>query len=427
MNQKENWLENKLLPIAAKLSTNIYLTALRDGVTLAMPLIITGSLLMIIASFPIPAFTSFLESTGVISYLWKGVDCSFGLMGLIASFGVANSIANAKNTDGISAGVISLSSFLTLTPFHISDSGNGLPVVYMGSRGLFVAIVVGLISASVYSWFVHKNIVIKMPDSVPPAVSRSFSALIPGCVIIVSSLIIYTILDLLKLPNIHDIVISILGGPLGLLGSNLFGTIIVVALNSLFWFVGVHGGHTVGSVMNPIYLMNTDANRLAFQAGEELPNIITSPFMDNFVWMGGGGATIGLVICIAIVAKRKHASKMTKTLAPLTLTPGIFNINEPALFGVPIVMNLSLLVPFTIAPMANAIVSYFAMASGLVAKTNGAAIPWTTPPVIGGFLATGDWKASVLQILLIIMDIFIYYGFYLAVERQNKALETSDK
>lgn len=418
-------LEEKLLPIAAKLGNNKILIAIRDGITLSMPLIIIGSLFLVIASFPIEAWTNWLTEIGIDGYLWKGVDSSFGLMGLIASFGIANSLARQYNVDGISAGIISLSSFIVVTPF----GEGGIPVGFMGSKGLFVAMVLGIISALIFQWFINHNIQIKLPDAVPPAVARSFSALIPGAVIITLWLVVFAILDMTGIGNIHELLLKVLGGPLGLLGNNIFGTVISILLNSAFWFVGIHGGNVVNSILKPIWLMNSDANRLIFQADKfaELPHIITEPFIDNFVYMGGGGATIGLVIVIAIMARRKKASQITKTMAPLTLTPGLFNINEPAMFGLPVVMNISLLIPFILAPVANAIICYFAMSTGLVAKTTGIAVSWTMPPIISGFLTTGGHiSGAILQIVCIIVDIAIYWGFYRTVEKQNLELEAAE-
>ena len=422
-------LEEKMLPIASKLGANKVLIAIRDGITLSMPLIIIGSLFLVIASFPIEAWTTWLTTIGVDSYLWKGVDSSFGLMGLVASFGVAYSYARQHKVDGVSAGIIALSSFIVVTPFVTGENGAGIPVGYMGSKGLFVAMVLGIISALMFQWFIKHNIQIKLPDAVPPAVARSFSALIPGAAIITLWLVVFGVLDKMSIANIHDLLGKILGVPLGLIGNNIFGTIIVILLNSMFWFVGIHGGNVVNSILNPIWLMNSDANRLIFQADSaaHLPNIITAQFMDNFVYMGGGGATLGLVIVIAIIARKKNASKISKTMAPLTLTPGLFNINEPAMFGLPIVMNVSLLIPFILAPMANAIISYAAMATGLVAKTTGIAVSWTMPPIISGFLTTGGHiSGAVLQVVCIAVDILIYWLFYKSVEKQNLVLESQE-
>lgn len=377
---------------------------------------------MVIASFPIPGWEKYLGDIGVADYLWKGVDSSFGLLGLVASFGIAYFMARQYKVDGIPAGIVSLSSFITVTPFITGEAGAGMPTAFMASKGLFVAMILGLINGYIYQWFINHNIQIKMPDGVPPAVSKSFSAIIPGAVTIVGWLIVYATLDKLSLPNLHEIAQGALGGPLGLLGNNVIGLLILIFLNSSFWFVGLHGGNVVNAVMKPLWLANLDANKVAYQTGETLPNIFTSVFMDNFVFIGGGGATIGLVLALGYLAHKKKASKQLKTLAPITVIPGLFNINEPAMFGVPIVLNILLLVPFILAPMFNLLVAWGAMASGLVPLTY-TDPGWTMPPVISGLLATGSISGSLLQIVLIVLDVLLYLPFVIAIEKRFKLLE----
>ncbi|HGR9550234.1 TPA: PTS sugar transporter subunit IIC, partial [Streptococcus pneumoniae] len=411
-----------LLPVAARLGNNKALVSIRDGITLTIPLLLIGSLLMVIASFPIPGWEKYLGDIGVADYLWKGVDSSFGLLGLVASFGIAYFMARQYKVDGIPAGIVSLSSFITVTPFITGEAGAGMPTAFMASKGLFVAMILGLINGYIYQWFINHNIQIKMPDGVPPAVSKSFSAIIPGAVTIVGWLIVYATLDKLSLPNLHEIAQGALGGPLGLLGNNVIGLLILIFLNSSFWFVGLHGGNVVNAVMKPLWLANLDANKVAYQTGETLPNIFTSVFMDNFVFIGGGGATIGLVLALGYLAHKKKASKQLKTLAPITVIPGLFNINEPAMFGVPIVLNILLLVPFILAPMFNLLVAWGAMASGLVPLTY-TDPSWTMPPVISGLLATGSISGSLLQIVLIVLDVLLYLPFVIAIEKRFKLLE----
>ncbi|VLE99859.1 lichenan permease iic component (pts system lichenan-specific eiiccomponent) (eiic-lic) [Streptococcus pneumoniae] len=377
---------------------------------------------MVIASFPIPGWEKYLGDIGVADYLWKGVDSSFGLLGLVASFGIAYFMARQYKVDGIPAGIVSLSSFITVTPFITGEAGAGMPTAFMASKGLFVAMILGLINGYIYQWFINHNIQIKMPDGVPPAVSKSFSAIIPGAVTIVGWLIVYATLDKLSLPNLHEIAQGALGGPLGLLGNNVIGLLILIFLNSSFGFVGLHGGNVVNAVMKPLWLANLDANKVAYQTGETLPNIFTSVFMDNFVFIGGGGATIGLVLALGYLAHKKKASKQLKTLAPITVIPGLFNINEPAMFGVPIVLNILLLVPFILAPMFNLLVAWGAMASGLVPLTY-TDPGWTMPPVISGLLATGSISGSLLQIVLIVLDVLLYLPFVIAIEKRFKLLE----
>ncbi|HHD9527689.1 TPA: PTS sugar transporter subunit IIC [Streptococcus pneumoniae] len=418
----EKLLQEKLLPVAARLGNNKALVSIRDGITLTIPLLLIGSLLMVIASFPIPGWEKYLGDIGVADYLWKGVDSSFGLLGLVASFGIAYFMARQYKVDGIPAGIVSLSSFITVTPFITGEAGAGMSTAFMASKGLFVAMILGLINGYIYQWFINHNIQIKMPDGVPPAVSKSFSAIIPGAVTIVGWLIVYATLDKLSLPNFHEIAQVALGGPLGLLGNNVIGLLILIFLNSSFWFVGLHGGNVVNAVMKPLWLANLDANKVAYQTGETLPNIFTSVFMDNFVFIGGGGATIGLVLALGYLAHKKKASKQLKTLAPITVIPGLFNINEPAMFGVPIVLNILLLVPFILAPMFNLLVAWGAMASGLVPLTY-TDPGWTMPPVISGLLATGSISGSLLQIVLIVLDVLLYLPFVIAIEKRFKLLE----
>ncbi|MGN1272878.1 MAG: PTS sugar transporter subunit IIC [Lactobacillus sp.] len=430
------FVNKHIMPVAAKIGSFKPLIAIRDGIAMAMPLIIVGSLFMIINSFPAAGWSNWLTKTAVngvsiSQILAKITNGSFGIMGLIAAFGIAWSYANQHKTDGVSAGIISASVFFILTPSIMSGDKvpvEGFPYTYLGSRGLFVAIIFGLISGWIFQWFINHNIQIKMPATVPPAVSKSFSALIPGAVIIAIAGCVYWLFTWAGWGNIHDVVMNILAKPLGALGDTLGGTIVSIILLSLFWFVGIHGGNVVNTAMQPIWLMQTDANRVLSQAGHlDLAHgghIVTQPFIDNFVYMGGGGATIGLVLCIGYLVWRKRASKQNKVLAPLTIVPGLFNINEPTMFGLPVVMNLLLIIPFMIAPIVNAITTYLAMNFGLVPLCNGTVIPWTMPPIISGFLATGSIAGSVLQIINIILDILIYLPFIAALNKRQVMEET---
>lgn len=438
MGKFDVFVEKILMPIAAKMNSNKALIAIRDGIALSMPLLIIGSIFMIIASFPIPGWEDWLGSTGVADYLWKGVDGSFSLLGLVSAFGVAYSYSKQSHVDGVASGIISLASFITVTPYvngkmlaamnpdiKLPETlvvPSGITASYMSARGVFVAIILGLISAAIYNWFIKHDIQIKLPESVPPAVSRSFSAIIPGSVVIVMWLIVYGILDATHLPNIHEITQTVVGGPIKLLGGNIIGIMLLVGLNSVFWFVGIHGGNTINAIMKPTWIDNLSANVDAYKAGEPLKEIFTTAFMDNFVYIGGGGATIGLILVIAWYARKSTSSKQTKTLAPITVVPGLFNINEPTMFGLPVVMNVSLLVPFVVAPMVNAFVAWLSMATGLVPLTRADAT-WTMPPILSGFLTTGSIKGSILQIVLIIIDIAIYLPFFMSVEKQFKKLE----
>ncbi|WP_258921985.1 PTS cellobiose transporter subunit IIC [Heyndrickxia coagulans] len=404
----------KIAAIAGAIGSQRHLRALRDGILLSMPLIIIGSFFLILGNLPINGYTDWLAKIELAPVFNKIVNGSFGLMAIIAVFGIARSLADYYEVDGVSAGVVALASFVIVTPDVEAKTGSGIPYAFVGSGGLFVAILIGLISAEIFRFFVQKNFTIKMPEGVPVAVEKSFAALIPGFMVILVWSLVYLLLGLAGVDNIHTLLTGILGKPLGALGSSLWGTLIIIALNSLFWFVGIHGANTINPVIQPIWLQNTDANRIAFQTGHALPHIVTNEFMMNFVWMGGGGTTIGLVICLWLFAR----SKNNKAMGSLSVAPGVFNINEPVLFGLPVVLNFKLLIPFVLTPMITAVITYFSMATGLVAKPAGIVVPWTMPPVISGYLATGGKiSGAVIQLITLALSVGIYYPFVRSMDK----------
>lgn len=418
MDRFMRFLEIKVAPFGVKVGKQRHLKALREGVMLAMPLIMIGSIFVLISSFPIPSWTVWLAEHGNLDVLFnKAVNSTFGLAALLTTFGIAYRLSESYEVDGLSAGAISIASFLLVTPNLVGETGGvGIPYSYMGGKGLFSAIVVAMIVGEIYRLFIQKNFTIKMPGNVPEVVGKSFAALVPGTVIIILFMVVTKVLEMTGIGSLHDLLAVILGKPLGLIGGTLGGTFVAVLLNSIFWFCGVNGGQVVGSVMNPVWLAAADVNRLAVQAGEVLPNIITAPFIDLFVYIGGGGATVGLALCLMFCSK----SKEYKTLGKISGIPALFNINTAILFSFPTVLNPVMLVPFILAPVCNAVITYFSMKMGLVALTTGVALPWTTPPIIGGFLATGGHiSGAVLQIVLVAVSFCIYYPFFKAADRQN--------
>ncbi|HJB23019.1 MAG TPA: PTS cellobiose transporter subunit IIC [Candidatus Jeotgalibaca pullicola] len=417
-----DFLENVLAPWGEKIGKQRHLKALREGIMMAMPLVLIGSFFVLIRDLPIQGWTDWLASLwGFDELLNTMANNSFGLMALVTAFGISYRLAESYDTDGPSSGVLSIGAFLLVTPPIISAEGAaGIPYGMLGGRGVFSAIVVGIVSAEIYRWFIQKNITIKMPDSVPDVVGKSFAALIPGIVILFVFAFVLKIVEALGLGSLNNILATVIGGPLGLIAGTLPGTFVAVLLNSLFWFAGVNGGQVVGSVMNPLWIQYADENRLAQAAGEALPNIVTAPFMDLFVYIGGGGATIGLALCLMFFSK----SKEYKTLGKVSGIPALFNINTAILFTFPTVLNPIMLIPFILTPIINAIVTYLSMAIGLVPYTTGVTLPWTTPPIIGGFLATNGWSGALLQIVLVVISFCIYYPFFRAADRNNLLKES---
>ncbi len=255
-----------------------------------------------------------------------------------------------------------------------------------------------------------------MPESVPPAVSKSFAAITPGLIIITLFFFIRLGFEATTYGNVFNFITKFVGSPLSKVGLSFGGMIATIFLYMFFWSLGIHGTRVVFGVMDSVLLPAMDQNRLALEAGQALPNIVTKQFYDNFVNIGGCGAAIGLVIAIFIVGK----SQQLKTLSRLAIAPAIFNISEPIIFGVPIVMNPIMMIPFVLSNLSIGILTYAAMAFNLVSKPAGLAIPWTVPAPISGFLATnGDFRAVILQVIAIALSVLIYLPFVKVWDKQK--------
>ncbi|TGA98486.1 PTS cellobiose transporter subunit IIC [Sporolactobacillus shoreae] len=413
---KGSFIDEKLLPIAGKIASQRHLVALRDGIMLAMPLIIIGSLFLIIANFPIPAYQNFMA--GIFGKDWATVaqypvNATFSIMGLVAAFGIAYYLAQSYKVDPLSSGIISVAAFLLAIPL---DKLSDVPLALLGSQGLFMAIIFGLCSAEIYRFFIQKNITIKMPDSVPPAVSKSFSALIPGFAVVVLVWLLRILVEHTSIGSIPNVITSVIGKPLSMVGGSYGGSLVAEFAIVFLWSFGIHGANIVGGIMAPIWYGAMDANRVAFQAHQVLPNIVTQQIFDNFINLGGSGTTLALAFMIAFLAK----SQQLKALGKLVVGPAIFNINEPILFGLPIVMNPMMIIPFVLTPIVVLTTTYFSMKFGWVSLTAGIAVPWTTPPIISGYLATGGHiSGAIIQAVNIVLSFFIYYPFFRAVDRQK--------
>lgn len=407
---------NKIQVFVGKFTTQRHLVALRDAMSSVMPLIIIGSIFMLIAQFPYQPFTDFLNSIGLQEMLNKASDSTFGILGFAVTFTTAYNLAKQYNLNTVSAGLISISSFILLTPIITGEAGIGFPTKYLGSSGLFVGIFVAMISTEIFRWFVVRNIMIKMPDSVPPNVSKAFSSIIPGLAVTVFWLIALMIFKAFGVNNVHDLIANIVGSVLGVLGNSLIGIVFVIFAQCFFWMFGIHGAQVTAPIIEPLLLQNSDLNRVAYQAGQELPNIITYEFLYNFVFTGGAGCLFALALLLFFKSK----SKENKALGKMSLAPVSFQIAEPVLFGNPIIMNLKMVIPFILAPVTTAIITYFAMDLGFVPKPIGAVIPWTTPPVIAGYLATGGAiSGAIIQIITISINVLIYYPFFKMDDRDK--------
>ena len=407
-----DFIDSKLAGPMEVLANQRHLRAIRDGIIATLPLIIIGSFFLIVAFPPLPAswgISKFLTANAATILL--PYRMTMYIMSLYATFGIGASLAKTYKLDVVSGGILATIAFLlTFIPVNIpaealdaaGTTGFVLPMANLGGGGMFVGIITSILAVEIYRLTDKSKFKITMPEQVPPAVARSFESLTPTLIVILGMATITYFIGF----DWHTAISKIVS-PLVSAADTLPSVLLLIFMITFFWVFGIHGVSIVGSLARPVWLQLLEGNTSALAAGETLPHIGAEPFFQWFVWIGGSGCTIGLAILLAFTAKSEYGSKLGKAI----ITPSIFNINEPVIFGVPIVLNPILMLPFIITPMICATIAWFATKAGLVAAVTVTA-PWTLPGPIGAFLATGgDWRAAVLNIILIVVSVICYYPF----------------
>lgn len=410
-----NRLLDKFLVIVNKKG----ITAVKNGMIYTMPLTTVGSFFLIIGNFPVKAVTDFFAK--VFGPNWQApfnqvAGATFDVVALVVVIGIAYAYAKECNLEPLPAGIISFSAFLIITKSSVLFEGNQvggvIPKEWTGGKGIICAIIVGITVGKIYEWFIKRDITIKMPPGVPPAISNAFVALIPATVIFILAAFVYVITQFFAEQTFIEMIYSVLQIPLQGLTDSFFGAMMICFLMPFLWVFGVHGSQLVGGLFGPMLTANMLVNKemvsnnipLTIENGAK---IVTLQFTDAFLNMTGVGLTIGLVMFMAFFAKSKQLSQLGK----LSLVPGIFNINEPVLFGVPMVLNPLMVIPFVLNPLLLGITLYGALYFGILPPFSGVTVPWIVPPVISGFIL-GSWKYAAYQLMMLIVSAVIYYPFF---------------
>lgn len=415
MDKATGFLNKYIVPPLTALSENTYLSAVRAGMVSVVPLTIIGGLFMVVAEFPIEAWAKFIEPwKHLLEYPFKA---TFGLLAVFVSFAIGHDLGKQLKQDPLSSGTIAALVFLLLQLKLLpgDEPAIVLNMDGLGSGGLFTAVVVSLLSVRVQKFFTDRNLVIKLPSSVPAMVYESFLSLVPMFVLVVVFWLIRFRLGVDVNQQIQTVF-----KPLVFALNTLPGILVYAFCVTLLWSVGINGDNAMDAFVAPVFLASLAANAEAMTAGQPMTNITALGFFTTFVNVGGTGATIALAL-VMINSKEPGYRKVSR----LSLPTQIFQINEPIFFGFPIVLNPIFMIPYILNALLLTASTYLLMQWGIIQKPF-VNVPWTTPPIIGHYLVSGgDWKAAVWGAISIVLAMAVYYPFAKAAERQRLKAEAA--
>ncbi len=407
-------LQKGLMPIANKISSIKFLSALGATFQILLPIILIGSFACLGAFLGIPAWQAFIAKTGLATAFMTIQSLTLSLIAVYVAFVLPYQYASKLGLKPLSPAITSVMSFLLVTPHELYTN---IPTQWLGYSGLFTVMLISVLTVRLNKLLIDKKIYFRMPDGVPPMVEESFKALIPTVLCAILAIIIETVFAKTSFGSIHQVIYSFIQTPLQGFGLSFPAYLVVQILSTLFMFCGIHGNSIFG-VISPLTLAASMENLDALKAGLPAPNIIIDSF-SVLCQPGGIGGTFGLAILMTFAAK----SKRMRTLGKMSIIPAIFGINEPLLFGIPILLNPLLFIPYVLNPIICTTISYTSIALGITPRLSGVTVNWTMPTIISGFLAQGI-PTAVLQIILIIITTLIWIPFFKMVDKQIVREET---
>lgn len=407
----------KAKPFFEKVSRNIYLRAIRDGFISAMPVVLFSSIFLLIAY--VPNIFGFSWSASTEALIMKPYGYTMGILGVLVAGTTAKSLTDSfnrklENTNQInflSTMLVSISGFLLLAADAVE--GGGFANGFLGTKGLLTAFLAAFITVNIYNITVKNNVTIRMPEEVPPNISQVFKDIIPFTLVIVVLYGLDIVTRNIMGTNVAESIIKLFE-PLFTAADGYLGITIIFGAYALFWFVGIHGPSIVEPAIAAITYANIETNFQLLQAGQHADKILTSGTQMFIVTMGGTGATLVVPFMFMWLSK----SKRNKAIGRASVVPTFFGVNEPILFGAPIVLNPVFFVPFIFAPIANVwIFKFFVDVLGM--NSFSVNLPWTTPGPLGIVIGTGFGLMSlVLALTLIVVDVVIYYPFFKVYDAQ---------
>lgn len=415
---------DRFTDVSVKIGNQVHLRSLRDAFATLMPMFILSG---VAGFFNNIVFVWLFKGETLAKFQNFGLALNNGTLN-VASILIAPMIAYflAKNKsfdNPISASAVALSSVFIMLALKVSvtpigakkavDVTGAILYSHIGTTGMFAGIIIGLLSTEIYVRLSKvKALKINLGDQVPPAVGQSFSVLLPSLITLCLFGVIAAIFAAYNL-DLVTMISQLIQEPLRSVNTSLPGFLLIYSTGNFLYTLGIHQTVINGSLLDPLILVNMSENSIAYTAGKQPTHIINSDFVTVYSQMGGTGLTIALIIAVFLVSRYKPY----REVARLGMIPGIFEINEPIIFGFPIVFNIPMIIPFVLSPVIGSLIGYFATAIGFV-KPLCVYIPWTTPPLISGFLASaGDWKVVLVQIIILAVCTLFYIPFIKISER----------
>lgn len=412
-------MEKTLIPFANKLSQNKVLKAISGGFSALLPIIMVGAIASLLSGLNIEVYQNFITSIGLKAIVGYISAYTTNMMAIYAVFSIGNSMAKQLECkdQSILVGIISLMVFLLTIPLGVSKDeitiAAAISTTYFGAPGLFTAMIIGCVVPLIYNIFVKHHIVIKMPDGVPPQIANGFSAIIPAVCITAVFAAIRQLCALTSFGTLSGLIYGLLKTPLSHLTNSPITFVVLLLFCNILWFFGIHGGMVTMSFLSMLYMAPALENLEAMAAGQPLPNMLTNTWWFTFAQLGGSGGIIGLAVCMFLFSK----SERYKTLGKIAFLPALCSISEPIVFGVPLVLNVMMLIPMILSPLFCFLTSYLMTSIGVLPYLNGIQLSTGTPIVLAGFLA-GGWRAAIWQIVLVALQAVLYFPFFRMVDKQ---------
>ena len=409
-NRATRFLNQRVVPTLTALSENTYLSAIRAGMVSVVPLTIIGGLFIIVSYLPVSGWDKLVAPH--LQLLQVPVTATFGLLSVFVCFAIGYELGKLLKQEAMVSATIATLIFLMV---QLQQKDLSFTMENLGSKGLFTAVLIALVSVRIQKFFTDKNLVIKLPDNVPPIVYESFLSLSPLFFLVVLFWLIRFVLGL----DIDHLVQTAFK-PVVFALNTLPGILVYAFLVTMLWSVGINGDNAMDAVVAPIFLQYLTANVEATTHGQPLPYVTAYGFFTTFVNVGGTGATIALAL-VMWNSKEPGYRKVSR----LSLPTQIFQINEPIFFGFPIVLNPVFMIPYILNALLLTTGTYLLMSWNIIHKPF-VNVPWTTPPIFGHYLVSGgDWKAAVWGALSIVIAMLVYLPFARAAERQRLKAEAA--